>query len=150
VGQVFPGAGDSGYLGLATELAFRANLAGHARDFRGEGRELIHHRIDRVFELQDLAADISSDELGEVTGRDRGGDLDDVAKLRGQVGGHEVDAVGQVLPGAGDPAHVGLTAELPFRADLARHARDFRSEGAKLIDHRVDGVFELQDLAADI
>src|SRR5688572_32111745 len=37
----------------------------------------------------------------------------------------------------------GLTAELSFRSDLARHARDFRREGVELIDHRVDRVLQL-------
>ena len=50
----------------------------------------------------------------------------DVAHLAGQVAGHRVDAVGQVLPGAGDAAHQRLTAELAFGADFARHARHFR------------------------
>ena len=40
----------------------------------------------------------------------------------------EVDRVGEVLPRAGDARHLGLTAELPFGADLARDARDFRGE----------------------
>ena len=66
----------------------------------------------------------------------------------GQVAGHRVDRVGEVLPRAGHARHFGLTAELSFRADLARHARDFRRERAELIDHRVDGVLQLEDLAA--
>ena len=63
---------------------------------------------------------------------------------------HRVDAVGQVLPGAGHAAHVGLPAEPPLGADLARHARHFGGEGVELIDHRVDGFLQLQDLAADV
>ncbi len=43
----------------------------------------------------------------------------------------EVDVVGQVLPRAGDTAHLGLAAELAFGADLARHARDLGGEGAR-------------------
>jgi hypothetical protein len=37
-----------------------------------------------------------------------------------------------------------------FRADLARHPRDFRRERAELIDHRVHGVLELEDLPFDV
>ena len=40
-------------------------------------------------------------------------DLGDVADLAGEVAGHEVDVVGQVLPGAGDAPHLRLAAELP-------------------------------------
>ena len=47
---------------------------------------------------------------------------------RGQVARHEVDVVGEVLPGAGDAGHLRLAAELAFGADLARHARHFRGE----------------------
>jgi hypothetical protein len=45
-----------------------------------------------------------------------------LSDLRGQVAGHEVDAVGQVLPGAGDARNCGLAAELAFGADFARDA----------------------------
>ena len=43
------------HLGLAAELAFRADFAGHARHFRGERVELVHHRVDGVLQLEDLA-----------------------------------------------------------------------------------------------
>ena len=74
----------------------------------------------------------------------------DVAHLVGEVAAHGVDRVGQVLPGAGDARHDSLAAELAVGADLARHARHFGSERAQLIDHRVDGFLELQNLAADV
>ena len=37
------------HLRLAAELAFGADLAGHARHFRGEAAELIDHRVDGFF-----------------------------------------------------------------------------------------------------
>ena len=43
----------------------------------------------------------------------------------GQVAGHGVDAVGEILPDAGDALHLRLPAELAFGADFARHARHF-------------------------
>ena len=48
------------------------------------------------------------------------------------------------------PSHVGLAAELAFGADLARDARHLRRERAELIDHRVDRVLELEDLALHV
>ena len=51
------------------------------------------------------------------------------------------------------PATPGTTAwhaEAPFGADLARDAGDFRRERSQLLDHRVDGFLELQNLAADV
>jgi hypothetical protein len=50
--------------------------------------------------------------------------------------------------------HVPATSEtcacppsLAVGADFARHARDFRRERPQLIDHRVDGVLQLEDFA---
>ena len=44
-----------GTCGLAAELAFGADLARDARDFAGEGVELVDHRVDRFLQLQDFA-----------------------------------------------------------------------------------------------
>ena len=150
VGQVLPGAGNAEHVGLAAEPAFGADLARHARHFAGEGVELVHHRVDGFLELQNLAGDIDRDLLRQVAAGDGGGDVGDVADLRRQIAGHEVDAVGQVLPGAGDARHLRLTAELAFGADLAGDAGDFRGKAVELVHHRVDGVFELEDFAAHV
>ena len=150
VGQILPGAGHARHLRLAAELAFGAHLARHARHFRREAVELIDHRVDRVLQLQDLATHVDRDLLGQVAGRNGRGDFGDVADLTGEVRGHRVDVVGQVLPRAGDAAHLRLAAKLALGADLARHARHFRGEAVELIDHRVDGVFQRENLALHI
>ena len=129
-------------------LPFRADLARHARDFRGERAELIDHRVDGFLQLEDLAARVDGDLLGEVAVRDGGGDGGDVANLVRQVRGHVIHGVGEIAPRAADALHVRLTAELSFRSDFARDARDFRRERAELIDHDVDRVLQLEDLAA--
>ena len=49
-----------------------------------------------------------------------------------------------------DALHLGLAAELPFGADFLRDARDLRGEGVELIDHLVDDVLDLEDLALDV
>src|SRR5581483_11616687 len=133
VGQIFPCAGDAGDDGLAAELAFGADLARDARDLRRERVQLIDHRIDRVFQLQDLAAAVVGDLFRQVA-----------------VGDGDGDVVGEVFPCAGDAGHHRLTSQFSFRADFARDARDFRREGVQLVDHRVDRVFQLKDLAADV
>ncbi len=150
VGQVLPGAGDAGHDRLAAELAFGADFARHARDFRGKAVQLVDHRVDGVLQLEDLALHVDRDLAREVAAGDRGRHLGDVADLRRQVGAHRVDRVGQVLPGAGDVRHFRLAAELAFGADFARDAGDFRGEGVELIDHRVDGVLQLEDLALHV
>ena len=139
-----------GTCGLAAELAVGADLARDARHLGGEGVELIDHRVDGLLQLQDLAADVDGDLLRQVALGDGGRHLGDVAHLAGQVAGHRVDAVGQVLPRAGDAAHDGLAAELAFGADLARDARHLAGEGVELIDHRVDGLLQLEHLAAHV
>src|SRR5262245_28234475 len=150
VGEVFPGAGGAGHDGLTAEASVRADLARHARHFGGEGAQLLGRGVERVLEQQELAAHVHGDLLGEVAAGDRGGDLGDVADLRGQVRRHRVDVVGEVLPGAGDLRHLRLAAELAFGADLARDARHFRGERVELVHHGVDGVLELQDFALHI
>src|SRR5262249_8828968 len=74
----------------------------------------------------------------------------DVADLAGEVAGHEVHRVGEVLPRAGDALDVRLPTESPFGADLTGDSGDFRGERGQLVNHRVDGVLELEDLALDV
>ena len=77
----------------------------------------------------------------------RGGHLGDRAHLRGQVAGELVDVLGEVAPRAGHALDAGLTAELALGADLARDARDLVGERGQLVDHDVDRLLELEDLA---
>ena len=151
VGQVLPDPRHLLGLGLAAELALDADLAGHARDLAGEAVELVDHRVDGVLELEELAAHVRRDLLAQVAVGDRGRDLCDVTHLAGQVAGHQVDVVGQLLPDATDLDRVGRRlAELALGAHLARHARDLGDEAVELVDHAVDRVLELQHLALDV
>src|SRR5262249_50563185 len=113
VGQVLPCAGDAEHVGLAAEPAFDGKRVVQGRRLGGEGVELVHHGVDGVLELQDFAAHVDRNLLGEVAAGDGGRHLGNVADLRGQVRRHRIDAVGQVLPCAGDAEHVGLAAEAP-------------------------------------
>ena len=61
VREVFPRAGHSGHDSLAAELAVRADFARDAADFRRERVELVHHRVDGVLELENLALDVNRD-----------------------------------------------------------------------------------------
>ena len=135
---------------LAAELALGADLLGDARDLGGEGVELIDHRVDGVLELEHLALGVDGDLLRQVALRHRRRDLGDVAHLVREVRREDVDVVGEVLPRAAHTLDLGLTAELALGADLFRDAGDLAGEGAELIDHRVDGVLELVDLALGV
>ena len=86
----------------------------------------------------------------EVAAGHGGGHLGDVADLGREVGGHRVHRVGEVLPRARHAGHRALSAELAVGAHFACHARDFRREGIELIDHRVDRVLQLQNLALGV
>jgi hypothetical protein len=72
------------------------------------------------------------DRARQVALGDGGGHLGDGAHLRREVGGQQVHVVGQVLPRAGAPGHLGLTAELALGADLARHAGHLIGEVASV------------------
>src|SRR2546426_5857094 len=55
-----------------------------------------------------------------------------------------------VLPRPGHPRHLRLPAELAVRAHLARHPRHLRGKGVELVDHRVEGLHQLEDFALDV
>src|SRR6185437_8044953 len=150
VGQILPGTRDARYGRLTAELAFGAHLARHARHLGRKAVQLIDHRIDGLLELQDLTAHVHRDLARQVTARDGRGHLGDVAHLAGEITGHGVDVVGEVLPHTRDALHLRLAAELALGAYLARHARHLGGEAVQLVDHDVDGVFQLQDLALDV
>src|SRR5262249_51545260 len=102
VGEVLPGAGDAGHHRLAAEPSVGADLARRAGDLAGSLVELLAICVERLLQLEHLAAHGDGDLPRQVAARDGGGDLGDVAHLRGEVAGHEVDVVGEVLPGAAD------------------------------------------------
>ena len=70
-------------LGLAAEDALGADLAGHAGHLGRERPQLVDHRVDRVLELEDLAARVDRDLLGQVALGHGGRHLGDVAHLVG-------------------------------------------------------------------
>src|SRR5262249_30068954 len=106
-----------------------------------------HHRVHGVLQLENLALHFDGDLARQVALGDGSGHVGDVAHLPGEVGGHRVDVVSQVLPGAADARHDGLPAELAVGANLAGHAAHFRTEAVDLVHHDVDGVLQFQDLA---
>ncbi len=149
VGQAAPHAGYAAHLGLAAELPFGTHLARDARHLGGEGVQLIDHRVDGVLQLEQLAFHVDGDLAGEVAVGDGSRHRRDVANLAGQVRRHQVHVVRQLLPHAEHAANLGLAAELALHADVSRHARHLIGEGAQLVDHRVDDVLQIEELAAD-
>src|SRR5207245_5149859 len=54
------------------------------------------------------------------------------------------------LPDAAVTRDLALATPISFRADLARDARHLVGERVELVDHRVDRLLELEDLAPDV
>ena len=113
--------------------------------------ELVHHRVDGVLEGEDLTLDLDRDLARQKSplAIERG-DLREVAHLGGEVARHRVDRSVSSFHDAGDARHDRLAAQLALGADLACDARDFGRKAAQPIHHRVDGVLELQKLAAHV
>src|SRR5206468_3990099 len=82
-GQIFPNAAHVANLRLAAELAFGADLARDAGDFGRERVQLIDHRVDGFFALQDLAMDIVVAYPTLFAAGDGDGHVGDVADLGG-------------------------------------------------------------------
>ena len=134
--KILPGSCHTGDLSLRSELPFDADGACHVGDLLGEDAQRVRHAVDRIRERGDLSLRVDLEPLREVTVGDGRHDAGDAADLRREVRGHEIHVVGEILPRSGDPFHVGLPAELPFRADLLRDARDLGCKRVELVDHR--------------
>ena len=103
------------------------------------------------FSSQELALDVGGDLLAQVPVRHRGGHLGDVADLAGEVAGHQVDVVGQVLPDAADlDRHRRRLTELALGPHLAGDAGHLGDEAVELVHHRVDRVLQLEHLAVHV
>src|SRR5258708_7868084 len=149
-GEVPPGPGGAGDVCLSTETAFDTDLTRDIRHLIGKRCESVGHIVDRVGEGGDLALRLHGEALIEITIGHCGYDLDDPADLLGQVVSHEIDVVSEIFPGAADACDLCLAAKLALSADLVRHATDLAGESVKLVDHRIDGILQLQELAFDV
>ena len=147
VRKILPRTGDARHVGLSAQPPFGSDFAGHARHFAGEPVQLVHHRVQRFFELQNFAAHVDRDLARQVAAGDRSCHFGDVSDLASQVAGHEVHVVGEIFPGAADAGHLRLAAEFAFRSDFAGHARYFAGERVELVHHGVDGVFQFENFA---
>src|SRR5205085_370278 len=143
------GTSDTADLGLPTQLALGPHLASDAGDLGGERVELIHHRVDGVLQLENLTLHVDGNLLGQVPVCYSGGDCRDVPNLSRQVTGHRVDRVGQVLPGPGHAADLGLATELALRPDLASDAGDLGGHAVELVNHGVDDLARSQELTLE-
>ena len=110
VGQIFPGAAGAGDLGLAAQLSFDAYLASHGGHLVGEGGQGVDHLVDSVGQLGDFPLGFEHQFALQIADGHRVDHLGDAADLTGQVTGHEVDGVGEVLPRSCHTFHISLAA----------------------------------------
>jgi hypothetical protein len=150
VGQIVPRSEHPLHVGLPTQLSLGAHLLRDARDFRRKRVELVDHLVDDVFDLEDFSFDIDGHFLGEIAASDRCRDFRYVAQLDGEIRRHRVYVVRQVLPGPVNALDVGLASELTLSAHFLCDTGDLRGERTEGVDHRVDRVFEFEDLAPSV
>src|SRR5207302_7003815 len=98
-----------------------------ARHFRRERIQLVHHGVNGVFQFEDLALNVNGNLFRQVTVGDGSRHGSNVPDLVGEVAGHKVDTVRQILPGTADILHQRLAAELSFGTHFASHSGYFRS-----------------------
>ena len=106
------------------------------------------HLVDVVLQRCDFALRLHCDRSRQVACRHCRRDFGDRAHLRGQIGGQLIDVVGEIAPCARCARNVRASAQLSFDAHFARHGRDLIRESRESVDHVVDRVRELRDLAA--
>ena len=108
--------------GLTAELSFDTHFAGHGRHLIGEHGQRVDHAVDGVGQLGDLALGFENQFAFQVAVRHGGHDLCDAAHLGGEVAGHLVHGVGEILPGAGDALapRPGRRVFLPYRLRAPR------------------------------
>ena len=112
-------------LACPPNFPFEAHFAGHAGDFQSERVELIHHLVHHVFELEDFPFTSTVIFWARVAAGDGGCHAGDIADLGRQAAGHGVHVIGEVLPSAGDPFHLGLAPQLSLGADFLGDAGHF-------------------------
>jgi hypothetical protein len=132
---------------LTAELSFRPYLSRNPSHLGGKRTELINHRVDGVFQFEKFAFDIDGNFLRQIAVSDGAGDASNVTNLTGQVAGHQVYVIGEILPGTRQTSYGGLTAQIALRAHLPGDPGNLRSKRTQLIDHRVYRAGGAEELA---
>ncbi len=147
VSKIFPSPGDARYHSLSAKFSVRSHFARHARHFGSERAQLIYHRVDGFFQLQNFAAHIHRDFARQVTARHSSCNFCDVTHLPSQVAGHRVHGVGQIFPRSGHTGHLRLSAKFSVRTHFAGHACHLSGKHAQLLNHGVDDLGGAQEFA---
>ena len=138
------------HLRLAAELAVGADLARHARHFRGEHAELLDHRVDDVGRAQELAlqrtaVDVEPHGLQQIALRHRGDRARHLGGRPQQIVDQRVDRAFHLAPGAAADAEAHALAGLAFPADDLADALELLGHALVGGDDLVEGVGDLAD-----
>ena len=132
--------GDRGGL---TELALGADLAGNSGHLGDEPVELVDHGVDRVLQLEHLAADVGGDLLAQVAVGDGADDALHLAGRTHQVVDQAVDRFDAPGPALGRSSEHDALRELALLADHLADARELRAECLVGDDDVVEAVGDL-------
>ena len=77
-------------------------------------------------------------------------DIGDVAHLAVRLPAMHVDVVGEIFPGAGDAGHSACPPSVPSVPTSRATRVTSPAKGIQLVDHGVDGVLELKNLALHV
>jgi len=150
VREVFPGTRYARHGCLTAKYALCADFPRYTRNLRGKSIELVDHRVDGIFEFENLTTHVDGDLLGKIAIGHGNCHLSDVANLAGEIGSHRVDVVREILPSTRHTGHCGLPAELAVGTDLAGYTGDLGGESIELVNHGIDGVLQREDFALHV
>ncbi|KAF5409767.1 MAG: hypothetical protein Udaeo2_01190 [Candidatus Udaeobacter sp.] len=110
IGQIAPGPGGPWHTSLSAQFSLDADLSRDSCYLIGKRRERINHVVDCVGQLADFPFCFNKELLVQVSLCNCGDNFRDTTHLVRQIAGHEIHAVGQVLPRAGNTFNRSLSA----------------------------------------
>ena len=141
--QILPRTRRPGDVGLTTQSPVHPHFPRDIRHLISEGRQRDGHVVDRIGQRRNLAFGLHRKALAQVTVRHRSYHLDDAAHLLSEVRRHKIDVVSKIFPGSADARHHCLAAQFALRANFAGDAGHFTGKRIELINHCINGIFQL-------
>ncbi len=112
--------------------------------------EITDHLIHIVLQIGHLTCCLNGNFLTQVTVGHGRGHLGDGPYLCGKVGSELVHIVCQVLPSTTCARHLSLASKLTFHTHFAGNGGHLGRECVKRVDHGVDRISQLCDLALSL
>ena len=113
---------------MSAQFPFDTHFARDGGYLISEDSQRLDHAVDRVSKFGDFAFRFDQQFAFQVAIRDSGHNLRDSAHLVGQITGHEIHVVSEILPRSRNAFDFGLTTEFSFGANFASNTSYFRSK----------------------